>query len=145
MRHPLGPLGARERLQPKSNVLRRAQMRKQRMLLKHHAHAPPLGRHVHRGGRQQLIPQPDVPGLHRLEPGNGSQHRGFATAGRPQQSHRLPSRHVQGKILHHRLPRIRRAHAAICAIRYAQLVDMQRNRCGRRSMRQCVCICLRRV
>ena len=73
-------LGVGQAAQPEGHVARRVQVRKQRVLLEHHADPAPLGRQVDLGRGQGDAAQPDAAGAHRLEPRDRTQHRGLARA-----------------------------------------------------------------
>jgi hypothetical protein len=77
-------------------------VRKQRVVLEHHADLPPLGRQMDAGlGVGQRLPgnQHSAP-VAALETGHGAQHRSLAAARRPDQHADLPGAQAQADALH---------------------------------------------
>ena len=66
--------------QTKHDVFEYAQMRKQRVILKHHTNISLLGRHMFTQPRQQLLVDPDFTGTEFFKTGNATQQGGFTTA-----------------------------------------------------------------
>ena len=79
------------------DVLPRAQVREQRVLLEHVAAAAPLGRQVDAAARVEpgLAARLDEAVLGAQQPGGHAQHAGLARAGRPGQRQALAGRHLQ--------------------------------------------------
>ena len=80
--HTRAPLSGRQVRQAKTHVARHIQVRKQRVVLKHHADAPRLGGQMLLRAADHVAGQPDAAGIGALQPGHGPQQRGFAAAGR---------------------------------------------------------------
>ena len=79
-------LRAARAVQSKGDVGGDVEVRKQRVVLKHHADAALLGRHAEIPAAHQYAVQPDFAGGNRLETGDATQHRGFAAAARAEQA-----------------------------------------------------------
>ena len=78
-------------LQPKRQIAAHRQVRKQRVVLKHHANIAPLRRQAgHIGAIKQ-----NRPAIHRLKAGNQLQRRRLATAGRAEQGDKRPMPDLQ--------------------------------------------------
>ena len=85
--HTAGP-------QPEGHVLDRGEVGEKQVVLEHHAHRPPIGRHEHvavarRGaGRvERDVVETHVAGVEGAQPGQAPQHRALARAVRAQQRH----------------------------------------------------------
>ncbi|MNI55066.1 hypothetical protein D3C73_1099930 [compost metagenome] len=74
-------------------------MGKQRVVLKHHADLPLIGRQI----RDQLIFDEDLAVVRLREPRDQVQQRGLAAAGRPQQRQEFTAPDLQRQLLQHRL------------------------------------------
>ncbi len=84
-------------LQRKGEVLVHRHVRKQRVVLEHHADAALVGRHPVDGPPRQV----DLAGGRRLKARQHHQRRGLAGARRPQHRHELAAGDVEVEVLHH--------------------------------------------
>jgi hypothetical protein len=77
-------------MQAEGHILEHRQMRKQGVILKHHADTALLSRQteIRRGHRRSV--EPDLPCAQALETGNQPQYRSLAATGWPQQTADLP-------------------------------------------------------
>jgi len=78
LRHPLRRVGLAA--QAEAHVVAHGQVRKQRVVLEHHADAALLGWQLLLAAGHQRAVQPDLTRGQRLKAGNGAQHRGLAAA-----------------------------------------------------------------
>ena len=69
-------------MQAECDVGSSVEMRKQRVVLEHHADASPFGRHAETPAAHEHPVQPDFARCHGLEAGDTAQHRGFSAAAR---------------------------------------------------------------
>jgi hypothetical protein len=83
--HARGALRAGQAVDAEADVLPHIQVRKQRVVLEHHADAPQLGCERAARAADHLATEADLAGTHRLQPGNGAQQGGLAAAGRADQ------------------------------------------------------------
>ena len=75
---------------PNATFFATDEMRKQRVVLEHHADAALLGRHLQSRLRHDAFRQQDLPALHRLEAREAAQHRRLAAAGGSEQAADAP-------------------------------------------------------
>ena len=85
------------------DVVGHAQMRKQRVVLEHHADPALLRREGETGAGDGLAGQLDFTFVHRFETGNGAQGGGLAAARRAQQAADVTGVQMQVEVLHHAL------------------------------------------
>ncbi|MNY23228.1 hypothetical protein D3C86_1568850 [compost metagenome] len=85
------------------DVVGHAQVRKQRVVLEHHADATFLRRKGETGAGDGLASQLDFAFVHRFETGNRPQGGGLAAARRAQQATDVACVQVQVEVLHHAL------------------------------------------
>ena len=78
--HARSLLGPGQLVDAESHVALHAQVRKQGVVLEHHANAPRFGRHIQLRTAHQLALEADLAGRHGLEPRHGAQQRGLAAA-----------------------------------------------------------------
>ena len=78
--HTRGTGRGRQVAQAKGDVAPHVQVRKQRVVLEHHANAALLGRHVQRGTAHGVFFQLDLAAVDALQPRHRAQQRGFAAA-----------------------------------------------------------------
>jgi len=104
--HAPAPFGARQAGQAEGDVVAHVQVRKQRVVLEHHADAPQLGRAVRAAGRprEHLVLDRDTPGRDRLEPRDGAQQRSLAAARRTDQRADLAARKAERHALDRAAP-----------------------------------------
>ncbi|MNL29127.1 hypothetical protein D3C87_1508020 [compost metagenome] len=95
-----GTLGTRQLAQAEGDVQRHRQVREQRVILEHHAHAAVFGRNLFGRRRDHRAVQQDAAGAHRLKAGNGAQHRCLAAAGLTQQAADMAHGQAQRQVLH---------------------------------------------
>ena len=88
--HALFSFSCRQVVDPKRHILCSIHVRKQRVVLKHHANAALFGRYVVAGAADNLVPQADVAGLRSFQTSHRAQQRGFAAARRADQHPNLP-------------------------------------------------------
>ena len=100
---PRGTLGARQAVDAEADVLAHIEMRKQRVILKHHADTPLLGRHRAPDLADHVVAEPDRARAHRLQPGHRAQQRGLAAARRADQHADLARAQPEGGAPHRRL------------------------------------------
>ncbi len=82
LRGPPPALGSRQGPQAEGHVVHGVEMREQRVVLEHHAHAALLGRDRESRAAHDLVAQADLAPVHRLETRHAAQGRGLAaTAG----------------------------------------------------------------
>jgi hypothetical protein len=95
--HPCLSLRARLILHAEGDVVGHAQVRKQRVVLEHHADAPRLGRHLHAAGgvAEDLVFDAHTPAGQRLETGHRAQQRRLAAPRWADQHADLPGRQAQ--------------------------------------------------
>ena len=93
--HPVGPLRGRQVRQPEGHVVGHIEMGKKGEILKHHAHAPALGRHHAASVGKKLALYLDAAGCGALEPCHQPQQRGLAATRRAQQACQLAARQTQ--------------------------------------------------
>jgi hypothetical protein len=73
-------------LECEADVIGHAEVGKQRVILKYQANLALLRGDKVGGARDKLIADSDTASINALEPGDGSQNRGFATAAWPKQA-----------------------------------------------------------
>jgi hypothetical protein len=115
-RDPRIRVEARERAQPEAHVLAHREVRKQRVVLEHHADAPVLGRELVSGTRDDFCVDQDFARAHRLEAGDAAQQRRLAASARSEDARdpaaRERERHVGNDDLR-----------VVCVLNRAQLQD----------------------
>src|SRR6185295_18869651 len=77
------------------------EMREQRVVLEHHADAPPLGRQHHARAGNDLAGEADLAFANAFEARYAAQHRGLAAAARPEQAADGAAREREGQAAHH--------------------------------------------
>jgi len=82
------------------------QMREQCIVLKHHANLPLLGGNSQGWGAKGLAIEQDFAAADGFKPGDGAQSRGFATAGRPQQTAYVTFSQANTQVVDDQLPAI---------------------------------------
>jgi hypothetical protein len=96
-----GALLLRPAVQAEGDVVGDAQVRKQRVVLEHHADAPLLRRQHGAGPGDRLAAEADLAFLQVLEAGNAAQDRGLAAAARSQQAADRAARKAERQSAHH--------------------------------------------
>lgn len=81
-------------MQTKTHITRNIQVRKERIVLKHHTNLAALGRHMNSKATDLTLHQHDTARLHRLKSGDGTQHRRLAATRWAEQTDDLASIHI---------------------------------------------------
>ena len=97
---PFEPFLAGQGPEAEGGVLEHAQVREQRVVLEHEAHAPRLRRHVHAGSRERAALERHRARVQAFEPGDEAQGGGLAAPGRPQQRHDAARVQVEADAVH---------------------------------------------
>ena len=113
------PLGGRQVRQAKAHIARHVQVRKERVVLKHHADAPRLGRQVLLGAADHVAGQPDAACAGALQSGHGAQQGGLAAARRADQHADLAGLQTERRLIDRSL--------AAAGILNAELGDIQKH------------------
>ena len=95
IQQPAGATVVLPRPQTEAGVLPGGEVRKKRIVLKHHPHATTFGRQPPPGPCDGALLQTNLATVRTLEPRDQSQQRGLATSGRAQQADKLPSSEIE--------------------------------------------------
>ena len=99
-RSRLAPHLGQQAAQAEADVVGDVEVRKQRVVLEHHADPALLGGDGPPRDRDRLAAQPDVAGMNRLEAGDSAQDGGLAAAARPEQADETSPADMQGRVVY---------------------------------------------
>ena len=111
--HARGARGARQVVDAKADVAPHVQMRKQGVVLKHHANLTIFGGQIEAGAAHHLAGEFDAARRCGLQPGHGPQQRGFAAARGANQHADVARAQTQRHVAHGRLAVARISHAQL--------------------------------